>query len=62
MDCNLPGSSVLGILQAILEWAVMPSSRDLPNLQIEPASLISPASAGRFFTTSATWHVAFRGY
>ena len=28
MDCNLPGSSVHGVLQArILEWVVMPSSR-----------------------------------
>ena len=28
MDCSLPGSSVLGILQArILEWVAMPSSR-----------------------------------
>ena len=28
MDCNLPGSSVHGILQArILEWVAMPSSR-----------------------------------
>ena len=28
MDCNLPGSSVRGILQArILEWVAMPSSR-----------------------------------
>ena len=28
MDCNLPGSSVHGILQArILEWVTMPSSR-----------------------------------
>ena len=28
MDCNLPGSSVHGILQArLLEWVVMPSSR-----------------------------------
>ena len=28
MDCNLPGSSVYGILQAeILEWVAMPSSR-----------------------------------
>jgi len=32
MDCNLTGSSVHGILQArILEWVVMPSSRDLPT-------------------------------
>ena len=28
---------------------------DLPNLGIEPASLMSPELAGRFFTTSATW-------
>ena len=29
VDCNLPGSSVLGILQArILEWVAMPSSRE----------------------------------
>ena len=28
VDCNLPGSSVHGILQArTLEWAAMPSSR-----------------------------------
>ena len=31
MDCILPGSSVLGILQArILEWVAVPSSRDIP--------------------------------
>ena len=30
MDCNLPGSSVRGILQArILEWIVMPSPKDM---------------------------------
>ena len=28
---------------------------DLPDLGIKLASLISPALAGRFFTTSATW-------
>ena len=28
---------------------------DLPNPRIEPASLMSPALAGGFFTTSATW-------
>ena len=32
-----------------------PPSGDLPNLGIEPASLMSPALSGRFFTTSATW-------
>ena len=31
-----------------------PPSGDLPNPAIEPVSLVSPALAGRFFTTSAT--------
>ena len=39
MDHILPGSSVHGILQArILEWVTTPSSRDLPNPGIKPAS------------------------
>ena len=33
----------------------LPSPGDLPNLGIEPESLASPALAGRFFTTDATW-------
>ena len=33
----------------------MASSRDLPNLGIQPVSLTSLALAGRFFTSSATW-------
>ena len=32
-----------------------PSPGDLHNPGIEPASLLSPALAGGFFTTSATW-------
>ena len=32
-----------------------PSPGDLPNPGIEPASLMSPALASEFFTTSATW-------
>ena len=32
-----------------------PPPGDLPNLGIEPMSLTSPALAGGFFTTSATW-------
>ena len=48
MDCSPPGSSVHGILLArILEWVALSSSRGL--------SLIPPALAGRFFTTSSTW-------
>ena len=32
-----------------------PSPGDLPDTGIEPGSLMSPALAGEFFTTSATW-------
>ena len=32
-----------------------PSPGDLPALGIEPAVLMSPALAGGFFTTVATW-------
>ena len=54
MGCSLPGSSVHGILQArILEWVAMSFSRDLPDPEIEPLSLASPALAGSFFTWEA---------
>ena len=52
MDCSLPGSSVHGILQAILEWVAMPSSGDLPDPEVKLMSLMSPALAGGFFTTA----------
>ena len=56
MDCSPPVSTVQRILQArILEWVAMPSSRDLPNPGIKPASLMSPALAGGFFPASTTW-------
>ena len=55
-DSSPPGSSVSGILQArILEWLPYPPPGDLPHPGIELASLTSPALAGGFFTTSATW-------
>ena len=39
MDCGLPSSSVIGILQArILGWVAIPFSRDLPHLGIKPRS------------------------
>ena len=38
----------------ILDWVAMLSSRDLLDLGIELASLMSPALAGRFFTSSIT--------
>ena len=38
-DCSLPGSTVHGDSPGkILEWVVMPSSRDLPNPGIKPRS------------------------
>ena len=56
IGCSLPGSSGHGILQArILEWVAMPSSRGSLDLGIEPACLMSPALAGEFFITNATW-------
>ena len=62
MDCSPPGSSVHGILQVrILEWVAMPFSRDLPNPGIKPVTLMSPALAGRLFTTSTTWEDLSRG-
>ena len=32
-----------------------PPPGDLPHPGVEPMSLVPPALAGRFFTTSATW-------
>ena len=53
---DLPGSSIHEILQArILEWVAKPSSRHIPNPGVEPGSPASPALAGEFFITSATW-------
>ena len=50
MDCCPPGSSVHGILQArILEWVVI--SFYLPDPGVKLMSLVSPALAGRFYTT-----------
>ena len=44
MDCSLRGSSVHGILQAIiLEWGAISFSGDHPDPGIEPASPVSPA-------------------
>ena len=56
MNCSPPGSAVHGILQTrILEWVAMPSSKGSPQSRLEPGSLMSPALADGFFTTSATW-------
>ena len=60
MDCNPPRSSVQGILQArILEWVAVPSSWGSCQPRNQTVSLASPALAGVFFTTSATWEAHF---
>ena len=37
-----------------------PPPGHLPNPETEPTSLVSPALAGRFFTTRATWEAWIR--
>ena len=55
-DCRPPGSFALGILPArILEWAAISHCRDSSGPGIEPTSLVSPAMAGKFFTSAITW-------
>ena len=39
-----------------------PPPGDLPNLGIKPMSLLSPALAGDFFTTSATWEAQYKHF
>ena len=56
IGCSPLGSSVHDILQPrILECIARPSSRGSSKPGIKPESLMSPALAGRFFTTSTTW-------
>ena len=52
MDCSPPGSSVHGIFHSEY-WSGLPfpSPGDLPDPGMEPASLVSPALTGGFFTT-----------
>ena len=55
VDCSPPGSSVRGILQARrLEWVAVSFSRGIFQTQGSNPHLMSPALAGRFFTTLAT--------
>ena len=52
IDCSPPGFSVCGIFQArILGRIVLSFSRGFSWPRVEPISLASPASAGKFFTT-----------
>ena len=58
MDCSLPSSSPGKNTGVGLPC---PSSWDLPDPGIEPASLTSPALAVGFFTTSTTWEACIVG-
>ena len=55
VDCSPPGFSAHGILQAKY-WSRLPCPppEALPHPRMEPWSLVSPALAGEFYTTSAT--------
>ena len=57
---SLLGSSVHRILQArILSGLPCLPPGDLPHLGIKPISFMSPALAGKSFTTRATWEAPF---
>ena len=53
MDCILPGSSAMGFSRQEYRTGLpCPPPGDLPNPGIELVSLMSPALAGQFFSTS----------
>ena len=55
-----PGPSVHGVFQArVLEWVAISASGDLPDSRIRLASLVSPALAGRFLTTTQSGKFCF---
>ena len=56
MNCNLPGSSAHGILQArILEWIATPSSRGSSWPRGQTCFSCVYCTAGGFFTTESLW-------
>ena len=58
MHSSPPGSSVMGFSrQECWSGLPCPPPGDLADSGIKNASLISPALAGMFFTTSTTWEV-----
>ena len=62
LDYGPQGSSVHGILQArTMKWVAMSPSRGSSQLSnwTHIFCLMSPALAGGFFTTSATWEALF---
>ena len=59
MDCSPPGFFLSMGFSRQGYWSELQCSPpgDLPNPGVKPASLKSPALAGRVFTTSATWEI-----
>ena len=63
MDSNPPVSlSMEFSRQEYWSGLPCPPPGDLPDLVMEPTSLMSPALAGGFFTTSATWEAPVEYY
>ena len=63
MDCTLQAPlSMVFSRQEYWSWFPCPPLGDLPFPGTEPMSLKSPALAGRFFITSATWEALLRIY
>ena len=61
MDYSPQGSPSMGFFrQEYWRGFPCPPPGDLPNQGTEPAPLTSPALAGRFFTTSATWQALWK--
>ena len=54
MDSSLPNFVHRTLQVRILEWLPCPPPGDLPDPGIEPVSLMFPAVASKFFTTSTT--------
>ena len=56
MVCSPLGFSSMGFSrQEYWSGLPCPPPGDLPEPEMEPASLMSPALSGGFFTTNATW-------
>ena len=55
IDCSAPGSSLEFSRQEYWNELPTPPPEDLPEAGIEAASLLSPALAGRCFSTNASW-------
>ena len=57
MDCVTHQALLLMEFSRQEHWSLLPCPPpgDLPNQGIQPRSSMSPAFAGGFFTTSATW-------